>query len=629
MSKTTLETSDEEMTALTEIEETKINSKAKTITDNLARLLETDSTGCTAACLINNKILISDNEFKTSEEVESTRRFQQIEKVLEYFQAYEGDKSTDEHKNIFKEICQNKIKGEERGYLKLLTEEDINMLTNIFLESPKDQQDAEFSKWKKTLPREKRKFAATAFEICATIQHDLTRVEHFIQNNPEHSFTQALREYAKPVQVCADDTISYSNYKITNNNESGILLVYTNNESVNSKPQHAELQIIDYLIFTGNFPIPDEKKENIYIGISKLCCLECATAIESCNEYAQQQNQRINTTVGEEDITDNYIKKIETRGEHDINFEQTPSHFLKPKNVQTPQGYYTDKFNKKHTIPLNENLETFSGSNPHMTFIYQNQKIVNGISKIYISVKEKRNSEPQQIKHEEKKSKTKKPAKSMYEISSSSEEDTTEPLQNQSYTDQELLKGLFERYYNDKEAIEALKKFREIVTARNASITQNLPSGAKRKSEDNLSSSSYISSYKGKESASSEQAKTPSLINQKKQRTDQSSSLPKENESTSKQAKTPSSSKNNDQPLKLVIKKTPELLEAINRAKSSVILDTPTTQSVASDKIQMNSTKVLKTWVNTVAVTPSEAKTFTKTLKLKSSVPKNPNRDRS
>ena len=75
------------------------------------------------------------------------------------------------------------------------------------------------------------------------------------------------------------------------------------------KGKHAEMTILDSVIMDGKIKIPDEEivsgRKPLYIGITKLCCLDCQDAITAFNETSKTHR-----------IVDSTIDPIETRGTH-------------------------------------------------------------------------------------------------------------------------------------------------------------------------------------------------------------------------------------------------------------------------------------------------------------------------
>lgn len=110
--------------------------KSENLTENnylnsLTRLFESNSKSCTAACLINDVIVLADNNIHSgTTSLEKTRL---INGTMEYFAEIgnvqkpeeEGNKRTNEEKRAktLTNLCMQRIKGEELGYIKL--EDDV------------------------------------------------------------------------------------------------------------------------------------------------------------------------------------------------------------------------------------------------------------------------------------------------------------------------------------------------------------------------------------------------------------------------------------------------------------------------------------------------------------------------
>ncbi|MBP6103535.1 MAG: hypothetical protein KA508_00470 [Gammaproteobacteria bacterium] len=93
---------------------------------------------------------------------------------------------------------------------------------------------------------------------------------------------------------------------------------------------HAEVKILGHLVSSIATMAPvgtQEASKNIYIGISKLCCLGCRTMIESANELLDCEASRDKPYA--EQLKDKPLMKIKTRGQHDLDFDnwECPSTF--------------------------------------------------------------------------------------------------------------------------------------------------------------------------------------------------------------------------------------------------------------------------------------------------------------
>ncbi|HJD55607.1 MAG TPA: nucleic acid/nucleotide deaminase domain-containing protein [Rickettsia endosymbiont of Pyrocoelia pectoralis] len=448
---------------------------ARTLPDNLARLFEVTSQGCTAVCFIKNKIFISDNDITPT--TGETEKIKLIKNVMQYFASFENDSFKGDRKKIFNEICTKRIKGEESGYINLKEKEkEIEAIANAVLDNG-DWRRNFYPEFIEKLPLEKRGHAALAFEISARLKHDFVKIENFITNNKEHDLSKAfLGKEIEHVRTTKYDSISYNSYILPQNSEYGYALV-SMGKAVQGDKVHAEMQMIDYLLFTELFPTKNDEK--IYIGISKLCCLECALSIKACNEYAN----KIKTTASGKDVTNVYTDIIEKRGDHNLsskNTQQKPI-FLQMSDERAMdtemflrnKGYYfkTHK-GKKEDEPIKRKEDLNAIVNKYgqdEVFIYQNYSIAEAIQQQPSALKRlKLASLEKQEEEQTSKNINKKPTKkiSMQAYSSDEEINTNRNFSSKdrmlgNCTEIELFQELLSRHADNVQWVEQIKVLKD------------------------------------------------------------------------------------------------------------------------------------------------------------------------
>ena len=131
-----------------------------------------------------------------------------------------------------------------------------------------------------------------------------------------------------------------NNYKV---NEELVLSLRNANFEVLFKephgPIHAEVQILSHLIeMINNHTLTTIDQKKIYIGISKLCCLNCRVMLEKANDIFTEDKIKI---------------LLETRGRHDLDFGDkwippnlfskgynSPKSSVQNKSLEFRIGYY-------------------------------------------------------------------------------------------------------------------------------------------------------------------------------------------------------------------------------------------------------------------------------------------------
>lgn len=264
---------------------------------NLARLLEGNSSGCTAISVYNDKLFVSDNGIHLTKKftIGETRKVALIRRVLAYFSRMAGANELDEkeRKKVFQEICSTRIKGEGKGELRLNHRIIKKMAFKVLTEKKWRNNYAELMN---EHSRERKPAVAKAYELIDSLARDFKRVERFLQNNRDSSFGRALAAGEKePVTSLQHEQISYSNYNLMHDKNNPGYAILALGFDV-----HAELQMVDFLIFTR---VLQTLTNRIQLGTSKLCCHDCEQIINLCNQ-----------------LQTNLKKALVTRGSHELKF---------------------------------------------------------------------------------------------------------------------------------------------------------------------------------------------------------------------------------------------------------------------------------------------------------------------
>jgi|GEM_PF-5888778 len=309
--------------------------------DSLARLLQMTSQGCAAACLIDQTIVIADNEIHRGTRTHA--KLQLIQTVMEYFSdlANEREEKKQSREEVFKKICVARLKGEEKGYIKL-DEKILEKIAKIVLDTYKKVEGQEV--WRTKYIREMKNYdlhethyVATAYEIAGRLARDFLKIEKFISGNSvnkgngrKNDLVAAFKGKENTIiDIDQAGGVAEKNRGLTQQEKTpGYIILNIDENGV-----HAEAKIIEYLVLTGAI---SGLKENvkIYIGISKLCCNGCASFIKAVNEVFCSK-----------------IEIIETRGAHGLQPDWKQPMICKDYSTEKVAGYRWSK-TKQAIVPV-------------------------------------------------------------------------------------------------------------------------------------------------------------------------------------------------------------------------------------------------------------------------------------
>ncbi len=253
--------------------------------DTFARLLSAESI-CVAVAIINGKLLIAANELTRSYK-QSTgnekKSFDSINIIAQYFKKISASSSVPDNKDrqdIFLQICSDhRIKS-------------MVLFRNIAI--PKDLCKSIAEKVfenKGELKRDNVVSLCSQFNVdpgmvgsigaeFGLLYEDFTKTERTLIKKDKNKMTvEQLEAFSKDYEIVAPHL----------------------NPGV-----HAEVQILSNVVEKETFD-----KTDIYIGISRLCCLHCHSMIESANNVFKERKLS---------VSENYIQ---VRGWHDLDFDWT------------------------------------------------------------------------------------------------------------------------------------------------------------------------------------------------------------------------------------------------------------------------------------------------------------------
>jgi hypothetical protein len=260
-------------------------SRWKRRLDSIARLIENNST-CAAIAIEGNSFLIATNkEFPRGENTQD-QGYLLIDAVMSYFKAVSaGIDNKEQFQAIFKQICDCAMSGLQ--LLKYVREElgGDDFIQRILVSGQTQDfrglrdyisENAELGHFPKD--------AGAAFVVCHALLQDFNKVIKYIRDNkdkapddsPTARFIQAIKNY----------------------NEKNIIdQLKLKDKVADTSKMHAEMRLI--CLIDEKLKNKEKEYEN-YIGISKLCCLDCHCIIHGINQAA------------------GYNNRIEIRGAHNV-----------------------------------------------------------------------------------------------------------------------------------------------------------------------------------------------------------------------------------------------------------------------------------------------------------------------
>lgn len=260
--------------------------------DSIARLLEGSSI-CAAVALENNSFLIATNtNFIPNSEAQG---YVLINTVMSFFkevanssdEIYQNNAFKMQFKETFRKICRESMSGLQlSAYIRDELEKD-DFIDRVIKAS--EQEDyREFRDYISQHAEHGHSPAnhSSAFFVCVALMQDFDKVIKFIRENknnvdhlPTKSFIQAIKNYQETNIIDREKLAP----KILNPNT--------------REKMHAEMRIL--ALIDNQLKNKDSRYVN-YIGISKLCCLDCHAMIYAVNQAG-------------------YNNSLEIRGAHNVN----------------------------------------------------------------------------------------------------------------------------------------------------------------------------------------------------------------------------------------------------------------------------------------------------------------------
>ncbi len=272
----------------------KIKSKVQERRINeLAWLLECSSM-CTATSVINGKFYISANEFfNGTEPRNNNKQLHNVCSIMEYFKEIaNGSIGWREVKtkrdSLMRTICKNQISTASLGRT-VIPDEIITAIvcTDVLARAKLPSQ---LAPGLKTYIKKNKGFAYQALGYGLDIYKRFLKIEQSIRKALKGDFTEFSEE-----QLTAFKSFSYNDSDKSTGN-----IVFLEND--NGKDVHAEAQILNQII--DLIVSEAELSKEIYIGISKRCCMNCHCLLDTANEILKE-----------------YGYLIKFSGAHDTKFE--------------------------------------------------------------------------------------------------------------------------------------------------------------------------------------------------------------------------------------------------------------------------------------------------------------------
>jgi nucleoside diphosphate kinase len=250
--------------------------------DSIARLIENAST-CAAIAIHNNSFLIATN--KNFPKNTDDQGYKLIDAVMSFFRRIaNGEKYSDqEYKEVFKTICEGAMSG-----LQILAYKREELGKPSFIEKViQSRGEADLRGFRDFLSEQTEEGhypndIGAAFAVCLALLKDFDKTIDFIRINKDKTedpqtvrFINAIKNYNKGTIITKDKL---------------------EGKVAKSENMHAEMRIIS--IMEDRLKDKKDRYEN-YIGISKLCCLDCHAFIYAINKTE-------------------YNNKIDTRGAHNV-----------------------------------------------------------------------------------------------------------------------------------------------------------------------------------------------------------------------------------------------------------------------------------------------------------------------
>ena len=261
--------------------------------DELAWLLECSSM-CTAGSVINGKFYISANEFfNGTERRNNNKQLNIVCSIMEYFQKIANSpialrEIKNKRDSLMRTVCKNQISAASLGRI-VIPDNILKAIvcTNVLARAKlPNQLDLGLEKYIK----KSKGLAYQALGYGIEIYKKFLKIEQSIRKAYKRDFTEFSEE-----QLTAFKSFSYNDSDRLKGN-----IVFI--EKDDGKDVHAEAQILNQII--DLIVCKAELPKEIYIGISKRCCMNCHFLLDATNEMLTEHG---------------YVIKFS--GVHDANFE--------------------------------------------------------------------------------------------------------------------------------------------------------------------------------------------------------------------------------------------------------------------------------------------------------------------
>ena len=251
--------------------------------DSIARLIENAST-CAAIAIENGSFLIATN--KNFPPNSTDQGYLLINTVMTFFKKVaEGTNTEHDFREVFTHICQGAMSG-----LQLLAHRREELSQDSFIDRVIQSRGGEDFRGLRDYISEQAEEGhyphdtGAAFVVCSALLKDFDKVIKFIHANKDVADDSPTARFIHAIMVYKTDNI------ITRDKLEG--------KVADSEKMHAEMRILAFIEDKLKDKEKKDKYEN-YIGISKLCCLDCHAIIYAINHAG-------------------YNNQIDTRGAHNV-----------------------------------------------------------------------------------------------------------------------------------------------------------------------------------------------------------------------------------------------------------------------------------------------------------------------
>jgi hypothetical protein len=280
--------------------------------DELAWLIE-DGSMCSSISVIDNKFYIAANEFSTgTEERNKNKQLDFICKIMGYFRDISTqnlDEITVARKRdeLIQLICRSQIGVATFGRMNIPEKILEDVIKSSVLLSKKLPETDNVTK------DESSSHLAMGFGLDT--YRRIRKIENAIDRARKNDFTAITEEQLK----------AFQSFKHSKNKDSDILFYQPSGGSTGMRV-HAEMHILNQIVnMVEGGEIYGQKE--IYVGISKRCCLNCHHMIEAANEILQEHN---------------VVIKVE--GSHDIDYS---TNWMPPRDFSSGINSINDRAAKK------------------------------------------------------------------------------------------------------------------------------------------------------------------------------------------------------------------------------------------------------------------------------------------